>query len=91
MLNYTNIGTLLFFLDHTRDRAIARAVSRWLPTAATRVRFQVKSLGTCGGTGAGLLRVLRFPLPVLTPSTAVYSLLILLLTPYILHTDGVVK
>jgi hypothetical protein len=33
-------------------RAIAQAVSRWLPTAAARV---------------GFLRVLRFPLPIFIP------------------------
>jgi hypothetical protein len=37
-----------------------------LPTAAARVLAQVRSCGMCGrqcGTGAGFLRVLRFPLP----------------------------
>jgi hypothetical protein len=47
------------------DRAIAQAVSRRRrPTAAVRVRAQVRTCGTCGGqsvTGAGLLRVLGFP------------------------------
>jgi hypothetical protein len=52
-------------------RAIAEAVSRWLPTAAARVQSQVWSSGICGGqsgAGAGFLRVLRFPLPIfITP------------------------
>jgi hypothetical protein len=57
-------------------RAIAQAVSRWLPTAAARARSQVRSCGICGGqssTGAGFLRVLRFPLPILIPPTAPQS------------------
>jgi hypothetical protein len=48
-------------------RAIAQAVSRWLPTATARVRSRVWSSGICGGqsaAGAGFLRVLRIPLPV---------------------------
>jgi hypothetical protein len=51
-------------------RAVAQAVSRWLPTAAARVRARVWSSGICGGqsgAGAGVLRVLRFPLPVFIP------------------------
>jgi hypothetical protein len=39
-------------------RAIAEAVSRWPPTAAARVRARVWP------SGAGFLRVLRFPLPI---------------------------
>jgi hypothetical protein len=50
-------------------RAIARAVSRRLPTAAARVRSHIK----CCGTGAGFLRVVRFPLPILIPPTAPHS------------------
>jgi hypothetical protein len=49
-------------------RAVTQAVSRWLPTAAARVR--VAACGVCGGqsgTGAGFLRVLRFPLPITAP------------------------
>jgi hypothetical protein len=45
-------------------RAIAQAVSRWLPTAAARVRAQVWSSGICGeqsGAGAG------FPLQIFIP------------------------
>jgi hypothetical protein len=51
-------------------RAIAQAVSRWLPTAAARVGARVWSCGICGGqigTGADVLRVLRFPLPIFIP------------------------
>jgi hypothetical protein len=51
-------------------RAIAQAVSRWLPTAAARVQSWVWSIGICGGqngAGAGFLRVLRFPLPIFIP------------------------
>jgi hypothetical protein len=47
-------------------RAIARAVSRWLPTAAvrgSRPGLHVRFCGGQSGAGAGFLRVLRFPLP----------------------------
>jgi hypothetical protein len=53
-------------------RAIAEAVSRWLPTAAARVQSRVWSSGICGGQsgiGAGFLRVLRFPLPFIPPNS----------------------
>jgi hypothetical protein len=48
-------------------RAVAQADSRWLPTAAARVRVRA-ACGVCGGQsgiGAGFLRVLRFPLPII--------------------------
>jgi hypothetical protein len=48
-------------------RAIAQVVSRWLPTAAARIRARVWSSGICGGqsdAGAGFVRVLQFPLPI---------------------------
>jgi hypothetical protein len=64
---------------YVTDCAIAQAVSRWLSTSAARVRSQAKSCGICGGlsgTGAGSLRVLRFPLSVLIPPTAPHSSII---------------
>jgi hypothetical protein len=45
---------LVPFATRSSGRAVAKAVSRWLPTAAPRVRVQ-----------AELLRVLRFPLPII--------------------------
>jgi hypothetical protein len=53
-----------------------QAVSRWLPTAAARVRARIWSCGICGGqsgAGAGFLRVLRFPLPIFIPPIAPQS------------------
>jgi hypothetical protein len=50
-------------------RAVAQAVSRWLPTAVVRFRIRA-ACGACGGQsgiGAGFLRVLLFPLPVIIP------------------------
>jgi hypothetical protein len=52
------------------DRAIAEAVSR------RRLGFEPRSGRICGGqsgTGAGFLRVLRIPLPILIPPTAPHS------------------
>jgi hypothetical protein len=57
-------------------RALAQAVTRRLPTAVVRVRAHVRLCGICGGqngTGAGFLRVLRFPLPIFIPPTAPHS------------------
>jgi hypothetical protein len=53
----------------TLGRAVAQAVSPWLPTAAARVLVR----GACGicdgqsGTEVGFLRVFRFPLPIIPP------------------------
>jgi hypothetical protein len=69
------VGTYLFE-KALLGRAVAQAVSRRLPTAAARVRAQVRSCGACSGqsdTGEGFLRVLRFPLPILIPPTAPHS------------------
>jgi hypothetical protein len=54
-------------------RAIAQAVSRWLPTAAAHVRVWVRSCGICrgqSGAGVAFLRVHRFPLPIFIPPDA---------------------
>jgi hypothetical protein len=56
-------------LGSMEGRAVAQAVRRWLPTAAARVRVRA-ACGVCGeqsGIGAGFLRVLRFPLPIIPP------------------------
>jgi hypothetical protein len=66
-------------LHYDWGRAIAQAVSRWLPTAACRIRARLWSCRICGGqsgAGAGFLRVLRFPLPIFIPPTAPQSSII---------------
>jgi hypothetical protein len=48
---------------------VAQAVSRWLFTAAARVRIRAEC-GVCGGqsgTGADFLRVLPVSLPIIPP------------------------
>jgi hypothetical protein len=65
-----NIITMLLY--RREGRVITQAVSRLLPTAAARVRSQLKSCeiyGGQGGAGVGFLRVLWFPLPILIPPT----------------------
>jgi hypothetical protein len=55
--------------DDGEGHAVAQAISRWLPTVAARVCARA-ACGVCGGqssTGAGFLRVLRLPLPVIPP------------------------
>jgi hypothetical protein len=79
--NYLNFQRCKFLRTHNKvnfakhdiprstGRAVAQAVRRRLPNAAARVRVQV-ACGVCGGqsgTGAGFLRVLRFPLPIIPP------------------------
>jgi hypothetical protein len=79
MANYFYTSIISMYKFEPRDfhgYAIAQAVFRRLPTTAARVRAQVKSCGICGGqsgNGAGFLRVLRFPLPILIPLTAPHS------------------
>jgi hypothetical protein len=48
-------------------RAIAQAVSRWLPTVAARARARGRIRGEQSGAGAGFLRVLRCLLPIFIP------------------------
>jgi hypothetical protein len=69
------IGNIIDLVSN-EDRATAQAVSRRLPTAAARVRAQVRSCGISGrqsGAGAGFLRVFRFPLPIPIPPTASHT------------------
>jgi hypothetical protein len=60
-------------------RAIAQAVSRWLPTGGPGFEPGSAHVGFCGGqsgAGAGFLRVLRFPLPISIPPIAPKIILI---------------
>jgi hypothetical protein len=79
VLTTINVNNIIF-LDVTQrslvqvyrrfGRAVAEAVILWLSTVAARVRVRA-GCGVCGGqsgTGAGFLRVLRFPLPIIIPS-----------------------
>jgi hypothetical protein len=69
----SNTVRAIVILSVIHGHAIAQAISHWLPTAAAQVRSQVRSCKICGGqsgTGAGFLRVLRFPLPILIPPIA---------------------
>jgi hypothetical protein len=80
--------------DDSNNNYRAQAVSCRLPTVMARVRSQVSSCGICGdqcGTGAGFLRILRFPLPVLIPPTAPYSVFILWSTRYSPDTDRIIN
>jgi hypothetical protein len=74
-LHVIELNELITFtcLNRFHGRAIAQAVSHRPPTMAARVWTQVRSCGICigrSGTGAGFLRVLRFPLPILIPPIA---------------------
>jgi hypothetical protein len=72
---YTEVWTTFIWLrigssgshyEHTLGRAIAQAVSRWLPTAAVWDSRPGRHVGFCGGQSgarAGFLRVLWFLLP----------------------------
>jgi hypothetical protein len=69
VISYSLKNTYLKVYLLTLDRAVARAVSRWLPTAAAWVRVRV-AFGVCdgqSGTEAGFLRVLWSPLPIIPP------------------------
>jgi hypothetical protein len=82
---------------HGVGRAIAQAVSCRLPKASAHVRSQVRLYEICGGQNgalAGFLLVLQFPMPILIPPIASYSLISLssrLQSLHILGTDSVVK
>jgi hypothetical protein len=67
--SFSSVGSVKILAYTGLGRAVAQAVSRWLPTVAAR--FPVRAArGVCdgqSGTGAGFLRVLRFNLPIIPP------------------------
>jgi hypothetical protein len=65
----SNAFSVKVLRNSLRGCAVAQAVSRWLPTAAARVRVRAACgvYGGQSGTEAGFLRVLRFPLPTIPP------------------------
>jgi hypothetical protein len=72
------------YIDEYTLSVILRVVTYIRQVAAgfppRRPGLDPRSCGICGaqsGTGAGFLRVFRFPLPILIPPTAPYSLIIL--------------
>jgi hypothetical protein len=73
---------------------IAQTISGRLPTVAAQVRSQVRLCGICDWkrwAGAGSLGVLRFTLPILTPPTASYTLIIRSSTLNSHNNDSVIK
>jgi hypothetical protein len=69
MASYQVVERFLDYLMPSLGCEVAQAVRRWLPTTAARVRVRA-ACGVCGGqsgTGAGFLRVLLFPLPIIPP------------------------
>jgi hypothetical protein len=51
-------------------RAVVQSISRWLPTAAARVRVRAKHVGFVvdkAALGQLFPQVLRFPLPIIIP------------------------
>lgn len=78
--------------DDDTKNMINSILSR-ISTATSRVRSQVRSRGIDGGQNGsevGFLWV-RFPLPILIPSTAPYSVTTLSSTLYSLDIDSIVK
>jgi hypothetical protein len=74
-VNYKSI-VHISALRRRNNRAIAQAVSRWVPTAVAQVGAQVRSCGICGahsGTTACFLRGLGFPLSILIPPNLPHS------------------
>jgi hypothetical protein len=63
------ITKIVLNLMKQNGRAVAQAVSRWLSRVAApvRVRAACGVYGGQSGTGAGFLRVFRFPLPIIPP------------------------
>jgi hypothetical protein len=76
-LTVLQVSLRLLPLGGDTGSAIAQADSRQPPTTAARVQSHISSCGICGGqsgTEVRFLWVLQFPLPILIPPIAPYSL-----------------
>jgi hypothetical protein len=84
----------LLLLSQNCTLSVVQTISRPLSTSSARVQSADKSHEICNrqsGIEVDFLQILIFPLPILIPPTAPYSVITLSPTLYILDTKSVVK